>query len=223
MKFLYGESESITSKAFINIFKCNNHVIDVAHDGEALLDFAKAENYDCIILNLSMPKIDGLSVRQKLSELGSDVPIIFILPRNTDDDILKAIKENGYNYIKKPFTMGEFILHVKIFLSQKDNIADDLISYGNIKLNLRNYELFGSEKHFVLPRIEYKIMELLILNRGLYVSTEDIFNKIWGQTDPEKIGIVWVYISYLRKRLNSVGANVQIKARRNIGYALVPK
>lgn len=223
MKFLYGENESITSKAFINIFKCNNHVIDVAHDGEALLDFAKAENYDCIILNLSMPKLDGFAVRQKLSELGSKVPIIFILPRNTDKAILDAIKENGYNYIKKPFTMGEFILRVKTFLRQKENIADDMISYGNITLNLRNYELFGSDKHFILPKVEYRIMELLILNRGLYVSTEDIFHKIWGQEDPEKIGIVWVYISYLRKRLISVGANVQIKARRNIGYALIPK
>ncbi len=223
MKFLYGENESITSKAFINIFKCNNHVIDVAHDGEALLDFAKAENYDCIILNLSMPKLDGFAVRQKLSELGSKVPIIFILPRNTDNTVLEAIEENGYNYIKKPFTMGEFILRVKAFLRQKENIADDIISYGNIALNLRNFELFGSDKHFTLPKVEYKIMELLILNRGLYVSTEDIFHKIWGQEDPEKIGIVWVYISYLRKRLISVGANVQIKARRNIGYALVPK
>ena len=91
---------------------------------------------------------------------------------------------------------------------------------GNLTLNMQSYELSCNGQSFVLPKLEYQLIELLMLNKGIYLSTEDLLTKVWGYDTDAELGTVWVYISYLRKRLTDLSANVVIRAKRNVGYTL---
>ncbi|MFR2465607.1 MAG: response regulator transcription factor, partial [Clostridia bacterium] len=120
----------------------------------------------------------------------------------------------------KPFHMGELLARVRAMLRRREEFTPDILQCGNISLNLQNFELSGSGRSFTLPKLEFKMMELLMLNQGIYLSSEDLLVKVWGYDTNAEIGIVWVYISYLRKRLTALNANIEIRAKRNIGYML---
>ncbi|MFR5071735.1 MAG: winged helix-turn-helix domain-containing protein [Bianqueaceae bacterium] len=116
--------------------------------------------------------------------------------------------------------MGELLARVRAMLRRREEFTPDILQCGNISLNLQNFELSGSGRSFTLPKLEFKMMELLMLNQGIYLSSEDLLVKVWGYDTNAEIGIVWVYISYLRKRLTALNANIEIRAKRNIGYML---
>lgn len=223
MKLLYAEDERSMSEAVVNILKYHKYTVDTVSNGEAALDFAKAENYDGIILDVIMPKMSGLEVLKKLRESGSRVPVLLLTDKEEIEDKIEGLDTGADDYLTKPFAMGELLARVRAILSRKEDFVPDILRLGNIALNLQNYELFGNGKGFILSKLEYRMMELFMLNRGTYLSTEDLLSKIWGYNTEANIGIVWVYISYLRKRLASIGADVEIKLKRNIGYTLVLK
>ena len=124
------------------------------------------------------------------------------------------------DYLPKPFVMKELLARIRAMLRRREEFTPDILKCGNISLNIQSYELSGNGQSFVLPKIEYKMMEALMLNRGIFLSTEDLLVKVWGYNCEADIGVVWVYISYLRKRLSALKANVEIKAKRNVGYKL---
>lgn len=223
MKLLYAEDERSMSEAVVEILKYHKYTVDAVSNGEAALDFAKAENYDGIILDVMMPKMSGLEVLKKLRESGSRVPVLLLTDKEEIEDKIEGLDTGAEDYLTKPFAMGELLARVRAMLSRKEDFVPDILRLGNIALNLQSYELFGNGKGFILSKLEYRMMELFMLNRGTYLSTEDLLSKIWGHNTEANIGIVWVYISYLRKRLASIGADVEIKLKRNIGYTLVLK
>ena len=124
------------------------------------------------------------------------------------------------DYLPKPFVMRELLARIRAMLRRREEFTPDILKCGNISLNIQSYELSGNGQSFVLPKIEYKMMEALMLNRGIFLSTEDLLVKVWVYNCEADIGVVWVYISYLRKRLSALKANVEIKAKRNVGYKL---
>ena len=124
------------------------------------------------------------------------------------------------DYLPKPFAMAELLARVRAMLRRKDNFTPDILKCGDFWLNMSNCSIGCGDKQMTLPKLEYKLMELLMLNQGIYLSTEDILVKVWGYDTDTELGIVWVYISYLRKRLQQLGAKVEIKAKRSIGYSL---
>ena len=116
--------------------------------------------------------------------------------------------------------MGELLARVRDMLRRRDEFRPDIKTFGDVSLNPHSYELSRGEKSVVLPKLEYQMMEVLIINRGIYLSSEDLLEKVWGYDSEADIGSVWVYISYLRKRLSGLGSRVTIRAKRNIGYRL---
>lgn len=124
------------------------------------------------------------------------------------------------DYLPKPFAMGEFLARVRAMLRRKENFTPDILKVGNLSLNMQSYELSCNGQSFVLPKLEYQLMELLMLNKGIYLSTEDLLIKVWGYDTDAELGTVWVYISYLRKRLTALNANIVLRGKRNIGYTL---
>ena len=119
--------------------------------------------------------------------------------------------------------MGELLARVRAMLRRKDNFVPDILTFGDLSLNMQNNELSCGEKSVVLPKLEYRLMETLIINKNILISTEDLFTKVWGFNSDAEIGVLWVYISYLRKKLNTIGSATEIKAKRNIGYCLEAK
>lgn len=221
MRLLYAEDERSMSEAVVDILTFHKYIVDAAYDGEEALAFAQSEEYDGIILDIMMPKMSGLEVLKKLRASGNNTPILLLTAKGEVEDRIKGLDMGADDYLPKPFAMGELLARVRAMLRRREEYTPEILTVGNISLNMKSYELSGPEGAVVLPKIEYQLTEILMLNKGIYLSTDDLLLKIWGYDSDTDVGIVWVYISYLRKRLASVGANVEIKAKRNIGYTLV--
>lgn len=136
------------------------------------------------------------------------------------EDRIQGLDMGADDYLPKPFAMGELLARVRAMLRRKENFTPDILKVGNLTLNMQSYELSCNGQSFVLPKLEYQLMELLMLNKGIYLSTEDLLTKVWGYETNAELGTVWVYISYLRKRLTALSANVAIRVKRNVGYTL---
>ena len=220
MKLLYAEDEISMSEAVVDILTYHNYTVDAVYDGADALDYAKNEHYDGIILDIMMPKLSGLEVLTELRKSGINAPVLLLTAKADVDDRITGLDAGADDYLPKPFATRELLARVRAMLRRREEFTPDILRCSNISLNMQSYELFSTTQSITLPKAEYKIMELLMLNRGIYLSTEDILVKVWGYETEADIGIVWVYISYLRKKLSTLGADVEIRAKRNIGYTL---
>ena len=201
MKLLYAEDEISMSEAVVDILEFHKYSVDAAYDGLDALEYAKTGHYDGIILDIMMPKLSGLDV----------------------SDRIEGLNMGADDYLPKPFAMGELIARVGAMLRRREEFVPDILSLGNVSLNMQSHTMSVNNNSILLPKLEYQIMELLMINQGIYLSTETILTRVWGYDTEADIGIVWVYISFLRKRLTSIGSKVEIKAKRNIGYTLEEK
>lgn len=208
------------AEAVTDILTYHNYSVDTVYNGADALDYARTENYDGIILDIMMPKKNGLDVLKTLRSEGSTVPILLLTAKAEVEDKIAGLDMGADDYLAKPFVMGELLSRVRAMFRRKDQFTPDVITYGNVSLNMSSCELTGPLQTVILPKIEYKLMELLMLNKGIYLSTEDILVKVWGYESEAESGAVWVYISYIRKRLAAVGADIGIKAKRGVGYTL---
>lgn len=220
MKLLYAEDEKSMSEAVKDILEYHNYVVDAVYNGRDALDYAMEEYYDGIILDIMMPELSGIEVLQKLRAIGNKTPILLLTAKADIEDRITGLDAGADDYLPKPFNMGELLARVRAMLRRREKFTPNILKAGNISLNMQSYELLCNGQSFTLPKLEYQMMELLMLNKGIYLSTEDLLTKVWGYETNADIGVVWVYISYLRKRLTALNANVEIKAKRNIGYTL---
>lgn len=220
MKLLYAEDERELSEAVTDILTYHNYIVDAVYDGESALAYAQNESYDGIILDIMMPGMSGLEVLKKLRQNGCNTPVLLLTAKSEVEDKIEGLDMGADDYLAKPFVMGELLARIRAMLRRRENFVPDILKCGNISLNLSNYNLYSDSSAVTLTKLEFQIMELLMQNRGVYYSTESIFEKVWGYDSDADIGVVWVYISYLRKHLEALNANAQIKVRRNIGYTL---
>lgn len=220
MKLLLAEDEYGLSEAVVDILTYHKYLVDPVYDGEEALSYALSGHYDGIILDIMMPKLSGLEVLQKLRENGCKIPIMLLTAKSNVEDRIHGLDLGADDYLPKPFVMGELLARVRAMLRRREEFVPDLLHCGNLSLNLQTYSLNVGQSSCVLPKLEYRLMELLMMNQGIYLSSETILTKVWGYDTDAELGIVWVYISYLRKRLSSLGANVSIRAKRNVGYIL---
>ena len=223
MKLLYAEDERAMSEAIVDILEYHNYAVDAVYDGKAALDYALSEHYDGIILDIMMPGMSGLEVLRQLRGHGCRAPVLLLTAKGEIEHRIEGLDAGADDYLPKPFAMGELLARVRAMLRRREEYTPDVLQIGNISLDRQRCELCCAEQQVALSKLEYLMMELLMLNRGTYLSTEDLLIKVWGYETNADIGIVWVYISYLRKRLTAIGANVEIRAKRNIGYTLEVK
>ena len=220
MKLLYAEDERSLSEAVVDILTFHKFSVDAVYDGEEALSYAETEDYDGIILDIMMPKMDGLTVLKKLRAAGNTTPVLLLTAKSQVEDQVEGLDLGADDYLPKPFEMKLLIARVRAMLRRREEYVPTVLTMGDIKLNQHNYELSCGDKSVVLPKLEYQMMELFMRNKGTYFTTEDLLSKVWGyETDAEN-GTVWVYISYLRKRLTEVESKVELVAKRNIGYRL---
>lgn len=220
MKLLYAEDEISMSEAVVDILTYHKYSVDAVYDGADALAYAEAEQYDGIILDIMMPKMSGLDVLKQLRKKGNNTPILLLTAKVEIEDRIQGLDMGADDYLPKPFAMGELLARVRAMLRRKETFTPDILKVGNLSLNMQSYELSCNGQSFVLPKLEYQLIELLILNKGIYLSTENLLTKVWGYDTDAELGTVWVYISYLRKRLTALSANVVIRAKRNVGYTL---
>lgn len=220
MRLLLAEDEKELSNALVTILKHNNYSVDAVYDGLEALDYLQAENYDGAILDIMMPKMDGITVLKKLRESGSDLPVLMLTAKSEIDDRVMGLDSGADDYLTKPFATKELLARIRSMTRRQAEVTDNILRYGNIKLDRATFELSADSGNFRLANKEFQMMEMLMANPKILISTDRFMEKIWGYDSEAEINVVWVYISYLRKKLTSINANVVIKASRGAGYSL---
>lgn len=221
MRLLLAEDEHSFSKAILTILEKNNYSADAVYDGVEALEYLETGNYDGVILDIMMPRMDGITVLKKLRESGNLIPVLILTAKSEVDDKVLGLDSGANDYLTKPFNSKELLARIRAMTrSQSSQIASSLLQTGNITLNRATYEMSSPTGSFRLANKEFQILELLMANPRHLISTEHFMEKIWGYDSDAEINVVWVYISYLRKKLTALNADVQIKVTRNTGYTL---
>ena len=220
MRLLLAEDERALSKALATILERSNYSVDTVYDGEAALEYLAADNYDGVILDIMMPKKDGITVLKELRSRGSKIPVLILTAKSEVDDKVLGLDSGANDYLTKPFHSRELLARIRAMTRAQSSQTSSVLQMGNITLDQRTYELSSPTGSFWLANREFQILELLMQNPGNLISAERLMEKIWGYDSETEISVVWVYISYLRKKLSALGANIQIRATRNVGYCL---
>jgi len=220
MRILLAEDERSLSRAVAALLERNNYSVDAVFDGVEALEYLASGNYDAVILDIMMPRMDGLTVLRRLREQGNPIPILMLTAKSEVDDKVAGLDAGANDYLTKPFSTRELLARIRAMTRTQMNQVTSKLSFGNVTLDQATYELSSPAGSFRLANKEFQMMEMLLRNQGQTISTERFLEKIWGYNTDAEINVVWVYISYLRKKLTALNANVQIRASRNVGYSL---
>ena len=220
MRILLAEDEKALAKALVKIFENSNYSIDAVHDGQAALDYLEAGNYDVAVLDIMMPKVDGISVLKKLRASGSGIPVLMLTAKSGIDDKVLGLDSGANYYLTKPFDAKELLAAVRA-ITRSSGEVDTKLRFGNLTLDRASFEMSTPAGSVKLANKEFQMMELLMANPGNIISVDTFMDHIWGYDTDTESNVVWVYVSYLRKKLSAIGADVKIKATRNAGYSLV--
>jgi two-component system response regulator ArlR len=224
VKLLLAEDERELSAALCAILRHNNYSVDAVYDGEDALDYASGGDYDGVILDIMMPRRDGISVLTELRRRGIDVPVLLLTAKSDISDRISGLDAGADDYLTKPFDTGELLARVRAMTRRRAQFSPNELTCGNIRLNRETLELSveggGSIR---LGNREFQMLEMLMSSPQRIVSTEQFMSHVWGYDSDAEIGVVWVYISYLRKKLAALGSDVEIKAQRGVGYSLEKK
>lgn len=219
MKILLAEDETSLARAIVKILEKNNYTAEAVDNGIDALDYLEVGDYDAAILDIMMPGKDGISVLKEIRAKGSRIPILMLTAKSEVDDKVLGLDSGANDYLTKPFDTKELLARLRV-LTRTQQVADTRICFGNITLDRATFEMSSPSGSYKLANKEYQMMEMLISNPKQLVSTDRFMEKIWGYDSDAEINVVWVYISYLRKKLTALDADIQIKASRNAGYSL---
>ena len=213
MRILLADDEVSLTKALVHILEKNNFSAEAVYNGEDALAYLENGSYDAAILDVMMPKKDGIQVLKKIREKGITTPVLMLTAKSEIDDKVEGLDSGANDYLTKPFDTREL-------LTRSSQVPDTKLTFGNITLDRANFTLSSPSGNFRLANKEFQMMELFMSNPQNLLSTERLMEKVWGYESNSEINVIWVYMSYLRKKLTSLNADVQIKSYRNSGYAL---
>ncbi len=220
MRILLAEDEKSMSKALTVILTKNNYSVDAVFDGEEALSYIKTGDYDLAILDVMMPKMDGFEVVKQIRAAGITIPVMMLTAKSQVDDKVEGLDLGANDYLTKPFESKELLARIRVLTRTVTAAADNTLKFGNITLDRASFDLKGPDGSIKLPAKEFQLLEYLMANPGVLMSSEKLFDKVWGLDFDGDISIVWTNLSYLRRKLAQVGADVKIKATRNAGYTL---
>lgn len=220
MRILLAEDERSLSRAVVALLERSNYAVDAVYDGVEALEYLDSGNYDALILDMMMPRLDGLSVLKTLRQRGNPIPVLILTAKSEIDDKVEGLDNGANDYLTKPFSTRELLARLRAITRTQTSQVSSVLRFGNITLDQTSFELSAPSGSYRLANKEYQMMELLMMNPGQTISTERFLEKIWGYDTEAELNVVWVYISYLRKKLAALNANVRIQAARNVGYRL---
>lgn len=219
MRLLLAEDERSLSKAIVVLLEKEHYSVDAVYDGADALDYLEHGSYDGAILDIMMPKMDGITVLKRLRAQGNRVPVLLLTAKSEIEDKVLGLDSGANDYLTKPFHMQELLARLRA-MTRSHVELDCTLRFGNLALDRATFTLSSPSGSFRLANREFQMLELLLSNPRQLISTERFLEKIWGYDTDTEINVVWVYISYLRKKLTALHANVQIKCARNAGFSL---
>ena len=219
MRILLAEDERPLARALVKIFEKNNCSADAVHNGIDALAFLEAGNYDVAVLDIMMPKMDGLTALKRLRAGGNQIPVLLLTARAEVDDRVLGLDSGANYYLTKPFDTKELMATLRA-ITRTQTEVNNTLTVRNVALNRSTYELSSQKGSFRLANKEFQMAEMLLSAPRQIIPAERFMEKIWGFDSEAEINIVWTYVSYLRKKLSALEADVTIKSTRNIGYSL---
>lgn len=220
MKALLVEDEKRIADALVFLSSKENISIDAAYDGLEGLNFARNNIYDVIILDIMLPKIDGLEILKTMRNEGIATPVLMLTARDTVEDKVKGLDLGADDYLVKPFSTKELFARIRSLYRRVDKeYAKESVKFGDIEYNLQNHVLKVDSQDFELPIKEAKLLEMLLRQPNRIFSRDQILDKIWGYDKAITENNIEIYVHYLRKKLKN-SANVQLKTVRGVGYTL---
>lgn len=220
MRLLVAEDEKELSKALTAILGRNHYSVDSVCNGKEALEYLDNGNYDGLILDIMMPVMDGITLLKTLRAQGNNIPVLLLTAKSEVDDKVTGLDAGANDYLTKPFAAKELLARIRAMTRGQNQSLNSTLQIGNLLLNLASFELSSPTGNFRLTNKEFQMMEMLMSHPTHLISTEHFMEKIWGYDSESELNVVWVYISYLRKKLTALRASVQIKAVRNAGYYL---
>lgn len=220
MRLLLAEDELELSRALTAILRHSGYEVDAVHDGLTALDHLRHQTYDVAVLDIMMPGMDGIAVLRQVRQSGIRLPIIMLTAKSEVADKVEGLDAGANDYLTKPFAAKELLARIRAMTRSATAIDATTLSVGNVRLDCASCTLVGPAGEEHLANREFQLMEYFMEHPGLVTLTERLLSRVWGDDALETSNVVWVYISYLRKKLSAVGANVCIRAARNQGYSL---
>lgn len=220
MRLLIAEDEPDLAEVLCAFFEKNRFSVDTVNDGFSAYEYASSGEYDAIVLDVMMPKMNGVDVLRRLREEGIKTPVMMLTAKAQKDDRITGFNAGADDYLPKPFEPDELICRVRAMLRRFGGYMPDVLSFGSVSLDTSSGMMTGSGGSVRLSGREFQLMEMFMRSPGVVFSADRIMEKIWGWDSDAEINVVWVHISNLRKKLRSIGSDVSVHASRGLGYML---
>lgn len=223
MRVLLAEDTIELANALTAVLTHNKYAVDTVHNGTDALENGLSGIYDIILLDIMMPEIDGLEVLKRLRCEGISTPVLILSARSDLDDRINGLDCGADDYLPKPFATTELLARMRALLRRKENYLSDTLSVGNLSLDVTTYELSTPEKSVRLNSKEFQLISCFMRNPTRVFSADELMSKVWGWDYQVDINVVWTNITYIRRKLEHLEANVQIQSLRGSGYRLIEK
>ena len=220
MRILLAEDEVELSNALCAILKHNNYSVDAVYNGADALDYLSADNYDAAILDVMMPKMDGLTVLRKARAQGIGIPVLVLTAKAEIDDRVSGLDAGADDYLTKPFAAKELLARLRAITRRQTENQTTELRFADLVLDLAGFDLKGPSGSLKLANKEFQMLEMLMRTPGRVIATETFMDHIWGYDSESELNVVWVSLSNLRKKLSSVGSSARIQVQRGQGYFL---
>lgn len=220
MRLLLADDERELANALGTMLKHHKYTVDIVYNGQDALDYAMSQDYDCVILDIMMPKINGLEVIKAMRDKNITAPVLLLTALSEVDDRIKGLDAGADDYLPKPFNSGELLARVRALTRRAPTFTPDIISFGSLTLDNAGCTLSCGKSSIELNNKEFQVLQLLMSNPNQLIPAERIMDRVWGYDSSADISVVWVYISNLRKKLRQLNSGCEIKAVRSVGYMI---
>ncbi len=223
MRLLFAEDDRDLASAVKALLEHAGYAVDTVYNGEDAMDYALNGAYDGLILDWMMPKLSGVQVLKGLRERRVTVPTLMLTARDAVEDRVTGLDAGADDYLAKPFAANELLARVRALLRRKADYAPDVLRFADIELNRGEMTLRRGEKGVKLSSKAFQLMEMLMEHPSIVHGVDQIMERIWGWDSDTESNVVWVNISFLRKKLKELDSRVEIRATRGAGYSLEGK
>lgn len=221
MRLLLAEDEKALSKALVTILERSEYSVDAVYDGQEALEHLLIDDYDGIILDIMMPKVDGITVLKEIRKKGNLTPVLMLTAKSEIDDKIVGLDAGANDYLTKPFNSLELLARIRAMTRSQSAQSTSKLTVGNVTLDRATFELSTPSGSFRLANKEFKMLEIFMISPGALIKNERFMEKIWANDDDTESNVVWVYVSYIRKKLTALHANIEIKSSPdNMEYSL---
>lgn len=220
MRILIAEDEVTIARALKVMLERNKYAVDVVHNGKDALDYIQAASYDALVLDIMMPGMDGLTVLREARALGITTPALFLTAKAEVEDRVTGLDAGADDYLPKPFDASEFLARVRALTRRSGAYTPSRLTLGNTSLDCGTYQMLTPYGETRLNNKEFQLMELFLRHPRQVFSSEHLMEKVWGLDAEAEMDVVWTYIGFLRKKLKTLQADIEIKTIRGAGYAL---